>query len=465
MRLDIMWTILIGLTVIVGAIVGLMIYIQSHYREAIKKATEGKPQEALNLFMKIVGWQGKHVPSLWQLAQLNLSLDKTETAVKHLQKIISIMDKEPKKNEAAARWEVTEAEVLSKLAWSLSKLNRRAEAIAGFRRLLAVEAGNKEARIEAGKLLYATRDYDACIEMFEGVVTSEPDNAEVLELLSNALSAKGEHGRAAETLSRRLAADRQNVNLWIRLANLHRTAKNNSKQGEAWRVVMDITPEDDANHISAVVQLGKLAYIEEDYAKSVETLKRADLLCPSGDDRTFKTIKYYLGLGLMKSGRKGDALTAFSAVYEQDPNYKDVRELLRDSLELLSDDDLAQEIQRMRADKFSALAAAISQLLGFRPVTVESINNVDVRVDAKLEETGKDRNVLLYFERSSNGDVGELAIRTFLIECDERHVEHPVFLTTGGFTFEAQLKGKDHRMRLMPRHDFCDLVRKTRTAA
>ncbi len=464
-RMDILWILLVSLTVIIGSGVALMVYVQSNYREALKRMATGKPQEALDLFMKVVGWQGKHVPSLWQLALLNLSMNKPEAGVKNLQKILAIMEKEPDKEGAAARWEVTESQVISKLAWTLAQLNKRSDAIRYFRRLIELEPNNKEAKIESGKLLYSMREYDQCIQMFESVIPSDPKNSDIYEHLSNALSGKGEPLRAAEALEKRLAGDRTNVNLWIRLANLYRAGKNNAKQAEAWRQVTEITPQDDPNHVSAVVQLGKIAFIEGTHDRAIEHLRRADSLCPHGDTRTLKSVKYYLGRALLDSERRSEALQAISEVYEIDPNYKDVRDLLRDSLELLSDDDLSAEVKKMRSDKFSQMALSIVQLLGYRAVTVETVNQVDLKVDARLEETGKDRNVLLYFERGPNGDVGELAIRSFLIECDEKHIEHPVFLTTGGFTFEAQMKGKDHRMRLMPKHDFCDLIRKTRTAA
>ncbi len=463
--MDIVWTLLISLSVLVGAMFGLMIYVRFHYQEAVKKISAGKPQEALALFMKVVGWQSSHVPALWQLALLSLSMDKTEAAVKHLKKIVTIMDKEPDKAAAAARWEVTEAQAVSKLAWALAKLNQRADAVSYFRRLIQIEPNNKEALIESGKLLYALRDYDSCIGMFERAIALEPHHADCLELMSHAMAAKGEHGAAAEVLSRRLADERQNVNLWIRLANLYRTAKNNPKQAAAWRTVAEITPEDDPNHVSALVQRGKLAFFEKDYPAGLEILRRAEQLCSRDDERTIKTIKYYIGRALFDSGRKPEAMTPISEVYEMDPDYKDVRDMLRDSLELLSDNDLSEEIKKMRSDKFSSLAMSIVQLMGFRGVSTEMVNGGDLKVDAKLEETGKDRNVLFYFERGVNGEVGELAIRSFLIECDEKHVEYPVFLTTGGFTFEAQIKGKDHRMKLMPKHDFCELVRKMRTAA
>ncbi|MBI4177812.1 hypothetical protein HY522_00115, partial [bacterium] len=85
-------------------------------------------------------------------------------------------------------------------------------------------------------------------------------------------------------------------------------------------------------------------------------------------------------------------------------------------------------------------------------------------VQAKLEETGKDRPAMAMFQRDAGIDVGDFAIRNFAVECEEKHVEYPVFLTTGGFSFEAQLRAKDRRLKLMPKNEFCEMVRKIRTA-
>ncbi len=466
MSLDIMtWIIGAALVIVMGALLSLTVYVRTNYAQALQKISAGKPQEALDLFMRVVGWQQKHVPSLWQLALLYLSMEKTDAAVRHLERIIKIMDSEPNKLAAQPRWEVTESEVLTKLSSALATLNKRQDAITAFKRLVDLQPNNKDARFELGKLYYSTREYGLCIPQLERVIQIDAGSAEASELLSHALAAQGSHDRAADVLYKRLATDRQNVNLWIRMANLYRTAKNDERQAEAWRVVMEITQPGDANHISAVVQLGKLAFLGSRHAEAIDALKDAIRLCPQDDTRTLKSVKYYLGKTYQALGQKAQSLHAFSEVYQMDRSYKDVRELLHDSMELLSDEDLTEEIKKLSVDDFTSMAVSIVEKLGFRPTSVEVVNSLDLKVNAKLEETGKDRNVLLVFQRDAEIDIGELSIRTFLIECEEKHVEYPVYLTTGGFSFEAQLKAKDHRMKLMPKRDFCEIVRKVRTAA
>ena len=459
-----LWILLISLAIVLGSIMTLTAIVRSNYAQALRKVSAGQPQEALDLFMRVVGWQTKHVPSLWQVALLHLSMDKVDAAVKNLDRIIAIMDKEPDKDAAAARWEVTESQVLSKLAWNLSKLNKRAEAIAYFKRFIQLEPNNKEGRFELARLLYSTRDYDQSIPMLESVIQLDPAHTEAYEILSNALSAKGQHLQAAEILSKRLAGDRGNVNLWIRLANLYRTGKDNVKQEQAWRVIAEIAPETDPNHIGAVVQLGKLEYLDKQFGKAVQTLKKAASLCPREDTKTLKSVMYYMGRTYLDLDRKTEARKAFTEVYEMDRKYKDIRDLLRESFEVLSDDDLAEELRAMRLDDFSALAVSIVTSMGYKPSSVQTVNETDAKVDAKLEETGKDRPALLYFERGLDTDVGEFAIRSFTIECDEKHVEYPVYYTTGGFSFEAKLKAKDYRLTLMARKEFCEMIRKVRTA-
>lgn len=458
------WILVISLVIILGSITTLTLFVRSNYSQALRKVSAGKPQEALDLFMRVVGWQTKHVPSLWQVALLHLSMDKVDAAVKNFERIIAIMDKEPDKDSAAARWEVTESQVLSKLAWSLSKLNKRAEAIAYFKRLIEFESKNKEARFELARLLYVTRDYDQSIPMLESVVQLDPAHAEAQETLSNALSAKGQHLQAAEVLSRRLAGDRTNVNLWIRLANLYRTGKDNIRQAEAWTAITEMTPETDPDHIGAVVQLGKLEYLNKHFDNALRTLKKAADACPREDIKTLKSVMYYIGRTYLELDRKSEARKAFTEVYEMDRSYKDIRDLLRESFEVLSDDDIAEELRAMRTDDFSALAVSIVETMGYRPSVIQTVNETDVKVDAKLEETGKDRPALLYFQRGLDADVGELAIRSFTVECDEKHVEYPVYFTTGGFSFEAKLKAKDYRLTLMSRKEFCELIRKVRVA-
>ncbi|OGH55664.1 MAG: hypothetical protein A3G34_01180 [Candidatus Lindowbacteria bacterium RIFCSPLOWO2_12_FULL_62_27] len=448
----------------IAAVLTLTFFVRSNFSLAMKKITAGKPQEAMDLLKRVVGWQEKHVPSLWQLALLNLSTDKSDAAIRYLEKIVKIMAAEPDKAGAVERWEVTEAQVLSKLAWSLSKINKRAEAVTAFKRLIELEPKNKEARFELSKLLYAVRDYDQCIPMLESVIDLDPAHTEAMETLSHAYSAKGQHARAAEVLARRLESDRKNVNLWIRLANLHRTARNNEKQVEAWTVVTEITSELDPNHVSATVQLGKLSYLEGQYDDAIQKLKKAETICPLEDGRTLKSVKYYLGRAYLELDRKDEARTSFSEVYNLDRNYKDVRDLLRESYELLSDDDLADEVNRMRMDDFADLVCKITKHLGYKISTVQTVSDIDVKIDARLEETGKDRIVLLYFQRGAAIDVGELTIRSFFIECEEKHVEYPLYFTTGGFSFEAQIKAKNSRLSIYPRRDFCEYIRKVRMA-
>src|SRR3989338_10971337 len=124
-------TVLLTLATIlcIAAVLTLTFFVRSNFSLAMKKITAGKPQEAMDLLKRVVGWQEKHVPSLWQLALLNLSTDKSDAAIRYLEKIVKIMAAEPDKAGAVERWEVTEAQGLSKLAWSLSKINKRAEAV------------------------------------------------------------------------------------------------------------------------------------------------------------------------------------------------------------------------------------------------------------------------------------------------------------------------------------------------
>ena len=464
MSLILFWVALIALFIILGAILGLTLFLRSNYSAAMKNMSIGKPKEALDLLMRVVGWQERHVPALWQVALLNLSMDKTEAAVRYMQRIINIMDGSRNKEEDAKRWEVTEAEVLSKLAWSLAKLNKRADAILYFQRLIEFEPKNKESRYELAKLLYSTRQYDLCIPVLESVIELDHTHLDAYETLSHALSAKSEHLRAAEVLSKRLQSDRGNVNLWIRLANLYRTGRDNAKQIEAWKAVMGMTNEHDPNYLSAMVQLGKIEYLEGNAGDAVETLRKSVDLCPAEDQKMLISVKYYLRLAYHDLDRKADARKTFAEVYGMDHGYKDVRDRLRESFELLSDEDLAEELKRMRIENFSSLAVSIVTDMGFKPTNVETINDVDVKVIAKLEETGKDQPAMLYFQRAGDIDVGELSIRTFAMECDEKHVEYPVYFSTGGFSFEAQLKAKDYRLKLMPKQEFCEMIRKVRTA-
>lgn len=455
---------MIGLAIFFGALFALTFYVQSNYQESMKKITGGRPQDAVNLLLRVIGWQPAHVPALWQLAILNLSSDKPESAVRYLERILKLMDKESDKAAASARWELTEAQVLSKLAWCLSKLNKRTEAVAYFRRLIEWEPKNKEAIFELGRVLYTLREFDPCIQMFERVIQLDPFHGESYEMMSQALAAQGQNQRAADALERRLAKDRTNVALWIRLANLYRALKDNDKQADAWRTVREITPTTDPNHMSAIVQLGTIAFLENAFAESIDLLQEAATLCPKDDVRTMKSVRYYTGRALLELNRRTEAMSAFSDVYAMDHEYKDVRELLKNSLDILSDEDIVQEIQRMNIEEFSKIAIAVVKQLGYKTVSVDTVNDVDIKIHAKLEETGKDRGVMVYFQRAFDTDVGELSIRTFTLECEECHIEYPIYFTIGGFSFEALMRAKDYHVRLMPKRDFCEMIRKVKSA-
>ena len=165
------------------------------------------------------------------------------------------------------------ATAATQLGYVLAKQGKLAEAVASYRRALALDPGSPEAHAYLGSALASQAQWDEAITHFEIALKARPENAELHDWLGMALREKGRHEEA-------LAHFREAVRLGPGLAmahfNLGRALKQQGKLDEAvphYRRALAIDPQMAAAHNSLGSALGAQGQVREAIREFREALR------------------------------------------------------------------------------------------------------------------------------------------------------------------------------------------------
>lgn len=192
--------------------------------------------------------------------------------------------------------------------------NNFEDAVALFRRALALDADFTFAQQDLGLALIKLARWSEAAEALSALVKAQPDSAEAAYLHALALYNAGRKDEA-EREARRVfrinaGAAEAHALLGIILASRGGTAAN-LEAAESLSQAVALDP----NSFDANFYLGRVQYATQDYAAAIATLKRAVAL-----DERHAEARFFLGTAFEKAGDSNSALVEYERLVALDPN-------------------------------------------------------------------------------------------------------------------------------------------------
>ncbi|HEY9192391.1 MAG TPA: XrtA/PEP-CTERM system TPR-repeat protein PrsT [Methyloversatilis sp.] len=181
-------------------------------------------------FERALEIQPDYFPAAASLARLDLSEKHLQDAEGRYEKILGKSPGHPDALMALAGLKVSERKDVAAAAKLLEK---------------AIDANPKlpAPRILLGRLYLAANQFDKAVKVSGDAAVVFPDDANVLETLALAQSAKGSHDDAATTLSRIVARDPQNVLPLMQLANVQLAGGHESDALQSVHKALGLRPD------------------------------------------------------------------------------------------------------------------------------------------------------------------------------------------------------------------------------
>jgi len=201
------------------------------------------------------------------------------------------------------------AQALLAQAYAHHQAGRLAEAQAGYRALLAVDAHNYYGEHLLGVVALQRAQPEEALGHFERAVALAPQSAEAHNSLGETYRRLGRHEQALESLNRAVALDGRRVDALLNLAGLLRRLGRNSEAILAYRRVLTLNPDSVEAHAGLGLALHDAGELDE----ALASCQRALAL-----DATSAVLHLNVGNLLREKGFLDEAAAAYRAALERD---------------------------------------------------------------------------------------------------------------------------------------------------
>lgn len=136
-------------------------------------------------------------------------------------------------------------------------------------------------------------------------------------------------------------------------------------------------------------------------------------------------------------GNQAKADELFRDIYGQDPDYRDVRKIVEEKIQNMSEDALIKKMLRMDRDEFVRYCEEIVKGMGYEVMQSDSFNPEEIEITAwEKAQMLKISRILFAFKKWSN-QAGEIPLKEFELKLLEGQFDRGFFVCPGGFNHKA----------------------------
>jgi tetratricopeptide (TPR) repeat protein len=172
------------------------------------------------------------------------------------------------------------------------------DAIAAFQQTLNLRQNDPVALYSLGRAFLGEWKFEDARQQFARYVEARPDDASGHCALGMTLAALENTQEALEQFERSIAIAPEQTESYFRLGLIELNVKDLDEAASNFRQVLTR----DAKHPGALSGLGRVAFEQKHYSDAIDLLQRA-----IASDDSFREAHYYLGLTLVRLGRKEEA--------------------------------------------------------------------------------------------------------------------------------------------------------------
>jgi tetratricopeptide (TPR) repeat protein len=276
------------------------------FSRAIRQKTDFAPAHAhLGLLYAQNGRTDDAIPQLREAAQIDPSRrDASDALVRLLQE--NARAAVESRDYPGALPLLTEAEKLApdnpEIQFELGtvelQMSLREDAVAAFKRVLKLRANDPLALYNLGRAFMGQARFEEAREQFARYVEVHPNDDAGHCALGMTLAALERVPEARQQFERSIVLAPGQTESYFRLGLLDLNAKALGEAATNFRKVLI----HDSQHAGALSGLGRVAFEQKDYSGAIDLLQRAIT-----SDESLREAHYYLGLTLVRVGRKEEA--------------------------------------------------------------------------------------------------------------------------------------------------------------
>lgn len=265
---------------------------QRYYRQ-------GRIQDAAEICRQLVAGDPQHVDANNLLGIIEFRSGNVKTGLRHMQTV------------AEARPE--NVMVQCNLAQAFAQAGRLEDAVAVYRRALALDPANRGALASLVMVLQQLGRADDSERICRDALRSQPNDVALLLSLGTVLAMQGRHEAAIESLNKVLELEPGHP---AAMANLANAMQETGRLGEAlklYRQVLSVNPR----HLDALVNIGHVFSEKGDSDTALQSYQAAISVDPRCSD-----AHYYAGTIIQRRGEYDRAIEHFRSTLEIEPDFE-----------------------------------------------------------------------------------------------------------------------------------------------
>lgn len=331
-----------------------------------------------------------------------------------------------------------EDEIISLAEESESNKNW-SQAKKAWSRLIDNDPENEDAYFRRGLVAYRSGDYNQAIQDFEHVIEEKSDYPSELYLhTARALKKLDRLGEAYNFYNKYEASDEPGPMVIKETADLARTLE---KWGEARKFYQRLSDKAD----TSLATSARLNLVEIDLERDLMDRARDEIskLTELHENERLSDQQalrfWYLKAQLLYSENetvKADAL--IRKIYQKDPTYRDVEEMVEKQISNLDEESIVKKFQKMDQDQFKDFCQCIVDGMGFEVIESTYENPEELYVKARDQTMSMQANTYLYTFKQWSENAGEIAIKEFEFKVVEDRHDKGFFVNPSGYKITAQ---------------------------
>lgn len=298
-----------------------------------------------------------------------------------------------------------------------------------------MEPNNFDVNFNLGYIEYQNKNYEKAAVLLQLANKQQPEHVQTIRFLGQSLYKTKKYGDAVNALKSSIEYEPEDKESFFSLAQCYFKLNNNDNALKIF------------THLRADPQLGPHASLfagtihmnTHAYPKAIMDFELG-LRHPKIEPSIEIELRYRLSTAYVKQGEIDRALTLLKRVYELDPNYKDVSELIGSFQELSNNKNLKVFLIAPISEFVSLcrkIAASYYENSHTKLLDISIIKNEYIDILCEVSTKKWEDLVLFRFIRST-GTVGELVTRELYSRCRELRAGRGYCLCAGSYSDGAK---------------------------
>lgn len=330
-------------------------------------------------------------------------------------------------------------EDLISLAEQFESNHQWTRASEAWTQLIEMEPNRTDAYFRRGLVSYRTENYQQASRDFEQVINEEEDPPPQIFLhTARALIKLDQRERAFPYYQEYQERDNPDPKVTKEIADLARSLEKWSQARQYYETLTDRANSELANE--SKLSLAQMALQRDFLDRAQEEVDELDDKFENNSltDRQELHYWYLKAKSLDYKEKSEQADRYYRKIYQRDPSYRDVKEIVEQQISDMDSQSLVQKFQRMDQTSFEDLCRRIVEGMDYEVVQANFLNPEELDIIAREQSMSLRVTRILFAFKQWQETAGELAIKEFEFKLVENRHDNGYFVNPAGYNAAAQ---------------------------